>query len=60
MRELFGSAGVRGWKFARGIDECHIVPKREAKSISHETTLAGDIDDIEVLRTVLLNLVLVD
>ena len=33
-----------------------MVPDREAKSISHETTFAHDIDDLEVLRIWLLQL----
>lgn len=33
-----------------------VVPEREAKSISHETTFEQDIDDQEVLRAWLLDL----
>src|SRR5205823_3723026 len=42
---------------ARGIDDRRVVPDREAKSISNETTFAADIDDLEVLRAWLLELV---
>ena len=33
-----------------------MVPEREAKSISHETTFEQDIDDLEVLRAWLVDL----
>ena len=38
------------------MDDRPVVPDREAKSISHETTFATDIDDLEVLRAWLLEL----
>ncbi|MBL9094626.1 MAG: DNA polymerase IV [Planctomycetaceae bacterium] len=57
LTELFGSAGEHYWKLAHGIDERRVVPDREAKSISHETTFAQDIDAQESLRAVLLELV---
>ncbi|MEE8287246.1 MAG: DNA polymerase IV [Gammaproteobacteria bacterium] len=43
-------------RLARGIDDRRVVPDRDAKSISHETTFAIDIDDAEVLRSWLLEL----
>ncbi len=52
----FGSQGEHFWKLARGVDDRRVVPDREAKSISHETTFASDIDDLEVLRAWLLEL----
>ncbi|MBL9080601.1 MAG: DNA polymerase IV [Planctomycetales bacterium] len=57
LAELFGSTGEHYWRLAHGIDERRVVPDRESKSISHETTFAHDIDDQESLRAVLLDLV---
>jgi DNA polymerase-4 len=57
LAELFGSSGEHYWRLAHGVDERRVVPDREAKSISHETTFAQDIDDQESLRAVLLELV---
>ena len=57
LKDLFGAAGEHYWQLARGIDNRTVVPDREAKSISHETTFAADIDDMEVLRAWLLELV---
>jgi DNA polymerase-4 len=54
---LFGDAGDHYWNLAHGIDGRSVVPDREAKSISHETTFAVDIDEMETLRAWLLELV---
>lgn len=56
LRSQFGSSGEHFWQLARGIDNREVVPDREAKSISHETTFATDIDDPEMLRAWLLEL----
>ncbi|MEX1041649.1 MAG: hypothetical protein WDZ51_13505 [Pirellulaceae bacterium] len=50
LRQYFGEHGSHLWELAHGIDERSVVPDREAKSVSHETTFAQDIDDIEILR----------
>ncbi len=50
LEHHFGESGRHFWELARGIDERHVVPDREAKTISHETTFAEDIDDAEVLH----------
>ena len=50
LQQHFGEYGRRLWELSRGIDERRVVPDREAKSVSHETTFAEDIDDMEVLR----------
>ncbi len=55
--ELFGSSGEHYWQLAHGIDERPVVPDREAKSISNETTFPEDIADPEVLRAWLVELV---
>lgn len=56
LQTSFGSGGEHLWKLSRGIDDRRVLPDREAKSISHETTFAKDITDAEVLRSVLWQL----
>jgi DNA polymerase-4 len=51
----FGEAGRHLWALANGRDDRRVVPDREAKSISSETTFARDLDDREVLRGILLD-----
>jgi DNA polymerase IV len=53
----FGSSGEHFWKLAHGIDDRRVIPDREAKSISAETTFHEDIDDVELLRAWLVDLV---
>jgi DNA polymerase-4 len=53
----FGENGRHLWQLAHGQDERAVVPDREAKSVSTETTFAHDIADCELLRTWLLDLV---
>ena len=52
----FGQHGAHLWQLAHGFDPRKVVPDREAKSISHETTFAVDICGREVLRSWLLHL----
>ncbi|MDH3691082.1 MAG: DNA polymerase IV [Gammaproteobacteria bacterium] len=52
--ELFGNQGSHLLALARGIDPRTVVPDHRAKSISHETTFATDVTDIDVLRSTLL------
>jgi DNA polymerase-4 len=56
LRDRFGSSGEHLWELAQGRDDRPVVPDHEAKSISHETTFAVDIDDPETLRAWLLEL----
>jgi DNA polymerase-4 len=53
----FGEAGRHVWHLAHGQDDRRVVPDREAKSLSTETTFARDVGDREVLRVWLLDLV---
>ncbi len=55
--ELFGASGEHYWKLSRGIDDRSVVPDREAKSISNETTFAEDICDVDALKAWLVTLV---
>lgn len=56
LRQHFGKTGEHLWQLAQGNDARQVVADREAKSISHETTFAVDIDDREVLRAWLVEL----
>ena len=56
LQSHFGSSGEHLWNLARGIDDRPVVPERDAKSISHETTFEQDITDMEVLRAWLVGL----
>ncbi len=53
MTDNFGANGEHLWLLANGIDAREVVPDREAKSISHETTFAVDVCEMERLRAVL-------
>ncbi|HEV3259993.1 MAG TPA: DNA polymerase IV [Gemmataceae bacterium] len=53
----FGEIGRHVWQLAHGQDDRAVVPDREAKSISTETTFAHDVGDRHVLRVWLLDLV---
>jgi DNA polymerase-4 len=52
----FANTAAHWARLARGIDDRRVVPDRDAKSISHETTFATDIDDPEILPSWLLEL----
>ena len=57
LTDCFGASGEHYWQLAHGIDDRQVVPDREAKSISNETTFATDISDLEILRAWLVELV---
>jgi len=57
LKSRFGAQGEHLWQLAHGIDDRRVVPEREAKSISHETTFERDVGDLEVLRAWLVDLV---
>jgi DNA polymerase-4 len=56
LRRRFGRGGQHLWELAHGRDDRAVVPDREAKSISHETTFVVDIHDRDVLRAWLAEL----
>lgn len=56
LRHHFGSGGDHLWELSHGIDDRPVVPEQEAKSISHETTFAKDLEDPEQMRAWLLEL----
>jgi DNA polymerase IV len=57
LQSRFGSNGEYLWQLAHGVDDRPVVPEREAKSISNETTFERDIADMDVLRAWLVDLV---
>jgi DNA polymerase-4 len=57
LLDHLGEAGRHLWQLSQGRDDRPVVPDREAKSISTETTFARDIGDRAVLRAWLLGLV---
>ncbi len=57
ITDLIGNSGEHYWRLAHGIDDRSVVPDRDAKSISHETTFAEDIHDDDVLQDWLSELV---
>lgn len=54
LSERFGKFGTQLWELAHGRDSRHVQPDHQAKSISHETTFATDISDLETLKAWLL------
>ncbi len=56
LQQHFGQHGQHLWRLAHGLDDRRVVPDREAKSISHETTFASDLEDLETLRAWLMQL----
>ncbi len=56
LTENFGRSGEHLWNLAHGIDNRQVVPDHVAKSISHETTFAVDVESMEVLRACLREL----
>jgi DNA polymerase-4 len=57
LTDRWGELGRHIWQLANGIDERAVVPDRDAKLVSTETTFAHDISDRGVLRAWLLDLV---
>jgi len=57
LTELFGAQGQHLWELSQGIDDRPVVPERQAKSISRETTFSVDVTDVEILKSVLIELV---
>jgi len=56
LMRRFGAEGQRLWRLARGIDHRLVVPDRDAKSISAETTFNDDIADLRSLEKKLWSL----
>jgi DNA polymerase-4 len=56
LRTHFGRHGEHLWQLAHGWDEREVISDAQAKSISHETTFAEDINDKQVIEAWLLHL----
>ena len=56
LQQAFGSSSNRYWHLARGLDDRKVEPDREAKSISHETTFATDVESMDELLAWLMEL----
>ncbi|WP_437231139.1 DNA polymerase IV [Planctomicrobium sp. SH661] len=56
LTQQFGQPGDRFWNLAHGRDDRKVVPDREAKSISHETTFPTNLHDPEILLSWLQDL----
>ncbi len=54
LGDRFGEVGEQFYDLVRGIDDREVVPDRQAKSISRETTFPVDVTDHDYLRSVLL------
>ena len=49
LKIIFGNNAEHFWRLSRGMDTRLVVPDREAKSISHETTFSVDIQNDDAL-----------
>ncbi len=56
LMRAYGAEGQRLWRLARGIDQRKIVPDRDAKSVSAETTFDTDIAGLRPLEKLLWDL----
>jgi DNA polymerase IV len=56
LMKQFGAEGGRLWRLARGQDDRRVVPDRNAKTISSETTFESDIRDFAALEKTLWRL----
>ncbi|MEL7500055.1 MAG: DNA polymerase IV [Planctomycetota bacterium] len=50
LKQSFGLNADHFWRLSRGLDTRPVVPDRIAKSVSHETTFAQDIETLEPLQ----------
>jgi len=57
LQAAFGKNGIGLWKKANAIDDSPVVPFRERKSISTETTFQNDTIDVKKIHTILTGMV---
>lgn len=56
LKRQLGSWGERIWHLSRGEDDRAVVPDHRARSISHEQTFAHDLQEPEMVMTILAGL----
>ena len=56
LKDHFGNLGEHFYLLAQGIDQRPVVPDRNARSISNETTFVEDVSDTQVLHACLMQL----
>lgn len=56
LKQSFGVNADHFWRLSRGLDSREVVPDRIAKSVSHETTFAQDIESVEPLNAWVMEL----
>jgi DNA polymerase-4 len=56
LKRSFGLNSDHFWRLSRGLDTRPVVPDRNAKSVSHETTFSEDLFDRESIAAWLLEL----
>jgi len=57
LRRVLGDNGVTIWRKANGLDDSPVVPFREQRSMSKETTFQQDTIDMDLLRRILVGMV---
>ena len=57
MQKILGENGISIWKKANGVDESPVLPYREQKSMSKETTFQNDTIDMDILKKTLIGIV---
>ncbi len=57
LQQVLGENGIHIWRKANGLDDTLVVPFREQKSMSKETTYQQDTIDMDVLRRTLIGMV---
>lgn len=57
MQKVLGENGVSIWRKANGLDDSPVLPFREQKSISQETTFQQDTIDVDMLRRTFIGMV---
>ena len=57
LQQVLGENGIHIWRKANGLDDALVVPFREQKSMSKETTYQQDTIDMDVLRRTLIGMV---
>lgn len=57
MRRVLGEDGVTIWNKANGLDNSPVVPFRDQKSMSKETTYQQDTIDMDLLKRTLVSMV---